>query len=149
MGDDLYFSSDDVETLKVEEEETYDDLTEWRQARESGRAEESADNSARRSRWKTLFIAIAAVILLGAGNLWALLLLIPAASNWSRAAADRDSRRVTRGTRKALRGAMFSVLFAFMFLFNAWSGFLPLLLIGWGATELLANSWQRNEVAFA
>ncbi len=147
MDDDLY-SEEYVETLKVEESETYE-----RPSHMPAEWNETPVEPQRESNWMPL-IAVLMVIwglsagAIGGGSLWALFLLLPAYKNWQRVKEDRQSGRMTDQTRKSLRGAMFALLFTFMFIFNAWNIFFPLLLISWGVSAILANRWQSDPVYY-
>lgn len=151
MDKELY-AEDYVQTLKVEESEIDELETEERPNYAPQRWRERRVER-KRSGWFPFLGIIAVIWVLSAGvvnigSLWAVLLLFPAFKNWERVQEDRRTGNVTRQTKKALRGMMFAFLFAFMFLFNAWSAFFPLLLISWGLTSIYAGRWKNDPVYY-
>ena len=152
MMDQELYSAETVETLKIEEEETYERPSSRRRRRRHAHRHET--RSAERKRGLLPIVLIVAIIwmlstgVLGGGTLLGLVLLFPFLKNWQRVRQDRASGIVSHQTHKALRGAMFAGLFAFMFIFNAWGAFLPLLLIGLGVTALTKNRWKRELVYY-
>lgn len=146
MDDDLY-AEDYVQTLKIEESELEDEQPQ----RSPQRWERPRNIQRHRKGWLPFLGIIALIWIMSAGavgNLWALLLLFPAIKNWQRVREDQQLGNVTRQTRKALRGTMLALLFMFMFIFNAWGAFFPLLLIGLGISALYGNRLQNDVVYY-
>ncbi len=149
MDEDDLYSEEFVETLKIEESDTYERPSYVPQRSYGAQPTQQRE----RSRWLPFFGVIAVIWALSAGvvsagSWWALFLLFPAYKNWQRVQEDRQHGTVDKQTRKSMRGAMFALLFAFMFLFGAWGAFFPMLVIAWIASSILVDRWEREPVYY-
>ena len=148
--DDLYaaeeVSAEIVDYLKVTEDELVpvpqpSSRRQRRAARQrSGRAPKLLRLAAVAALVWLVFAAGSAGLL--AGNWWALFLLLPIVKNFQAVREDRRTGEINRQTKRAMSGMIFASLFMVMFLTGAWNLMWPLLLIGWGVSQVMYRKWQ-------